>query len=499
MIIQCDHCSAKFRMDDSKLANGPVKVRCAKCKEIFSVSKDESSLEPAPSPQVTADSTQSVDFSGGWPTASSSPAPSTMSGITNNADYDPSATDFSLNFDEPPPPPATATTFAPTTNNEASTFDLSAGEKGVPDQPGGSDISFDMSGGDFDFGDPSTSLSSEPAAAVTPSSASSGTDMFSMDFGEVSFSDPVTAEKPSSFMTGESVNPDMPDLSSIPANASASPSAEPDSDFNFSFNTDAPPQASTGESPLTKEVAVNFGEFDFGEMNQPAESPVTSQAEKQSREFSISSDNTKDSEDITAPFHDHDDIPPSSLSTRKKRGSLFPVTLILGAILLVIMLAGSAVYFISGPKAFSKVGLGFLVDWYGAKGGEEGSISVRNITAEYMLNKDAGELFIVRGEALNNYRKPRASIQIKVTLLDEKGSSLITKAAYCGNSLTKEQLSTLPPAKIEETMNNQFGDSLANMGVKPNQAIPFVVVISGVPKEAKDYSVQVSGSTIATQ
>jgi hypothetical protein len=48
-------------------------------------------------------------------------------------------------------------------------------------------------------------------------------------------------------------------------------------------------------------------------------------------------------------------------------------------------------------------------------------------------------------------------------------------------------------------MNNQFGDSLANLGLKPGSAIPFVVVVSSVPKDASDYTVQVSGSTVATQ
>src|SRR5512133_3497775 len=54
MIIQCDHCSARFKMDDSKLANGPVKVRCAKCKEVFVVHPEEPAAEtvPSPSPEV---------------------------------------------------------------------------------------------------------------------------------------------------------------------------------------------------------------------------------------------------------------------------------------------------------------------------------------------------------------------------------------------------------------------------------------------------------------
>jgi len=46
-------------------------------------------------------------------------------------------------------------------------------------------------------------------------------------------------------------------------------------------------------------------------------------------------------------------------------------------------------------------------------------------------------------------------------------------------------------------MANQFGDSLANMEVDVGKAIPFVIVISKPPADAKDYGVEPAGSTVA--
>ena len=40
MIVQCDECNAKFRLDDSKVKEGGTKVRCSKCKHIFIVQKE---------------------------------------------------------------------------------------------------------------------------------------------------------------------------------------------------------------------------------------------------------------------------------------------------------------------------------------------------------------------------------------------------------------------------------------------------------------------------
>jgi len=58
-------------------------------------------------------------------------------------------------------------------------------------------------------------------------------------------------------------------------------------------------------------------------------------------------------------------------------------------------------------------------------------------------------------------------------------------------------LVTLPLAKMESIMGNQFGDSLANLGVQPGKAIPFVIVFANVPREAGEFGLEVVGSTVA--
>ena len=129
---------------------------------------------------------------------------------------------------------------------------------------------------------------------------------------------------------------------------------------------------------------------------------------------------------------------------------------------------------------------------------EAGKISVRAIKASFVMNAKAGELLVITGEILNEYPKARAALQVKADVLDGAGQSVAAKSAYGGNSLTKEQLETLPLDKIEAAMANQFGDSLVNMEVAAGKAIPFVVVLASLPKNAKDFTVQPAGSTVAT-
>lgn len=478
MIIQCDHCSAKFRMDDSKLAKGPVKVRCAKCKEVFVVRKDEESEESFQPPTDFGAAPSNLPPAGLVPGGGDAVSAVASTGLG----------EFSFDMDEPAfGVTAPASVVSGSGKVEAEEFDwqVSDGQsaQGTREEP--------PVPGEFDFGD-----LSEKGSMIQPQVSDGVTapqDEFALDFGEVSFSDASVSE------------PSAPaDFSFAPADAApvdkhqgaADEFGGAVGDFGFSFDV-SPAEA----EPKTAAVASStesapFGEFDFGEVDEGpmgrAPEPSPSSPAPAAGDFFPS--------DEFAPVPQQEEvIPPSSLTTRKKRGSLFPLFVIIGAILLIVALVGSGVYFFGGPKAFSRVGLGFLVEWYGQKGGEEGEVALRNVKAEYVVSKEAGELFVVRGEAVNNYKKPRASIQVKVTLLGSGGSSLKAKTAFCGNPLSNEQLTGLPLAKIEEIMNNQFGDSLANLGVKPGNAIPFVVVINDIPKEAIDYSVQVSGSTVATQ
>ena len=37
MIIQCEQCRTKFKLDDSKVADKSIKVRCARCRHVFTV------------------------------------------------------------------------------------------------------------------------------------------------------------------------------------------------------------------------------------------------------------------------------------------------------------------------------------------------------------------------------------------------------------------------------------------------------------------------------
>src|SRR5690348_16565150 len=133
MILQCDQCNTKFRLDDSKMKPGGVKVRCSKCRHVFLAG-----AEPEPKQE---DSDFEALLAGlGAPAAEKA--------------AEPAAAENAFDFEEPAPAAPAA-----------------AAEKPAAPAPESEIGDF----GDFDFG-------AEPAPPLTASAATPATDFDDFDF-----------------------------------------------------------------------------------------------------------------------------------------------------------------------------------------------------------------------------------------------------------------------------------------------------------------------------
>jgi hypothetical protein len=178
-----------------------------------------------------------------------------------------------------------------------------------------------------------------------------------------------------------------------------------------------------------------------------------------------------------------DELPPLSIASRRKQSPIFTGLVVVLGIIITGVVAFFGYSMFSGDKTTTAH--------------DAGRISLSEVDATFVKNKLTGDLLVISGEAINEFNKPRAAIQIKGMVYGADGQVVASKTAFCGNPLTEEQLSTMSLDKIEAAMANQFGDSLANMEVAPGKAIPFVIVIAKSPADAKDYGVEAAGSTVA--
>ncbi|AJE02723.1 DUF3426 domain-containing protein [Geobacter pickeringii] len=484
MIIQCAQCSSKFRLDDSKVTESGIKVRCSKCKHIFVVKKDVPAEEPdldrilqglqtAGSEERSAAAPEAAT-----PTAEA-PAPTPLP-ADDAGPFSFAAEEEGVSFGIPPAAPQEREPApvlpSPAAEDEFVSFAAPRQEDGFFGETPG------VASGVAEEAVPGGAVPEEPAFSYEEENV----------FGDVS---------PEVFAAATAVDTSRHEEGGESAEIT----------FEFEDETDAD---SLGLAPDEKvEESFDFGEIDFG---------IEDSGEGESTDVSTPSlefpspekrDSVAPAEEVPPPVapvpeevppvavpFGEDDLPPLTISSRKKGSSFLPAVVIAVSVLVIIALAGGGFYFFKeGPAALDRLGIGFVAQWLGMETREEGGIGIDKVRGAYLKNVEVGEVFVIRGEAVNNYRKPRASIQVKGALLGSGGQVLLQKIAFCGNNLTDEQVQTLPVAKIDAAMNNQFGDSLANLGVPPGKRIPFVVVLRNVPKDAVDYSVEMVGSTVASQ
>lgn len=478
MIIKCEQCSTKFRLDDAKVKDKGVKVRCAKCRHVFTVTKQQG-LESQPD-----------TLAGPAPAAVSGPdeasvkrdtalgaeagALSGFSFAAPSAGVEPS---FAPPAEEPTPAPAEDGDFDFSFSDDVREAAAHHEETAAPANE------FDFSG--FDFGD----AAAEKGGGTTPdagfgeggpdSAASVSTpDAADFDFGaEGLFGDAVTP--PASDEHAEPITFDFP----VDAFADSMGAGEKTPGGKDSVGV---VDGAKADEPFS------LGEIDFGdELTAVAVQQVNPEELKPAQEllFAPLAETQKKRDDagegpaaqpqFSVP---QEDLPPLSIVSRRKQSPLF-VGLIAVLAVLVVAVLGYVGYSTFGVEKVAK---------------ESGRITIRGVNAVFVKNKVAGELLVISGEAVNNFAGPRAAIQVKGMIYGQNGQVLASKNAFCGNPLTSEQLASMSLDKMEAAMANQFGDSLDNLEVPPGRAIPFVIVIAGPPKDAKDYGVEPAGSTVAT-
>ncbi len=544
MIVQCQACQTRFRLANEKIKPGGTKVRCSKCKEIFTVTLPEP--EPAE---------ESVDF-GSFnmePVAEETPDAATDSAgnpeeESFEPEEEPAATAGSEELPEPADEPqddesladeidfssleeemgaavasgeiADEFSFAdisqPADDDETSTAtDFGA----VAEETGGS-------GGpvEFDFGEDSSPTGEVESTTPGPTiEKEAGTEEFTFE----STDDEPTGPSEFTFAEDEESTEESP--GGEPADVAFGDPNDQGDENAFSFDDETPEaagQASEWDDESPAGDTFDFDEPRFDTDSAEPQSPPKASAEGglQFGEIDFSSDDedsgvpsfqTDDSfpgaimekQPEPEPFTRHGQTPPPArdfgnveplpVPPPPKKSSLSRILLLL--ILLLVVLGGAAGFQFMQEgslnlKAVTEY-LPFLKDYIGET--QEVAPADRigiNISSSSYVNGQAGQMLVIQGTAVNNDTNRRSSITIKGTLLDADGTTLLQQTVFCGNALDDAALARMPFSAIEEAMNNEFGDSLSNMNIASGGSIPFTIVFRNLPSGIANINVEVVDS-----
>jgi predicted Zn finger-like uncharacterized protein len=181
-----------------------------------------------------------------------------------------------------------------------------------------------------------------------------------------------------------------------------------------------------------------------------------------------------------------------------KKWSPMRVALLLG--LLVVISIGAGIYWYAS-MAFSPSSQGSSG---AARKGlphktEKAAVTILQSMQAYFLENDhIGQLFVVEGEIRNDSPAPVSFVLVEGKLYSIDTKIYQNQKAYCGNVMSRGDLTKQTVAEIQNRMMNREGKDLMNVHIPAKAKIPFQVVFHNLPglNQLSDYSVEVAGAEV---
>lgn len=504
MVIECSSCHARFKLADDKIKGSGTKVRCTKCREVFTVFPPPPIAPPAapidPVVPVTAPEKKVVEdalFAG---------------------------TDTSSLSAEPPPPAGGVPANEEDDWNQDAVPNLFSDR--VPDDAGASDldaISFD------NIEAPVFSVSSEKNSKFEFS------DDTAFSFSELSLES--TTQQPHKIAEAIEEQP-WPEESDSDFEADASSPAHPPSPENLNQSTpvaidgdftlsgtddfadfswdepDAKPIATTSPEQIRdtgstpQDTSFDFSSFSFDDVDSSAGSDENKSDETvtQSKEPAVQD------ETATAPVENRPSLieiealpsplvggrqestprqtrPMRPRARQKKKGS----SRLAVKIIIIILLALAAISAVMNrdqiQKSYKNIVSGFIENQTRIE--TSGQIDLVKLSGNYVSNRQEGDFFVIRGQAVNKFKGLRSSVLVRGTIYGDNGAVLQSQSAYCGNPLMDSSLKNLRFKEIRDVMSNELGENLVNLNIATGKEIPFTIVFNKAPKNIKEFTVEV--------
>jgi predicted Zn finger-like uncharacterized protein len=436
MIIQCEKCKTRFKLDDSRVTEAGIRVRCSRCSHTFVVRRE--------SPEEDSDFESILQGLGG----------NEIPGEDEENNFpDDEFTADRTSLEAPLPQDAKIGAGAPASDGSLADNDYTADS-----------LSWDDVDPEFEsFSDVSREEAVEKKAAPEQ---------------------PEIQEPPFSEVLRKGVGlPHFQNSPDFDPSEKVTTTKDDAEDFGLASLFDRTP---VQNSQLPDEDTDDSASLPPGDQAVSPSDTIVPQESELAPSIRERLWPVADSKDEEGP---DEELSPLSISSRRKSS---PLRAILLAVLLILLLAGGGYYLYSQqagqvgeilPESAKSL-LGF-----GKKPG--GLVEIRSLEGAFLANRDAGEIFVMKGDAFNISSAPLTTIQVKGMVYGPNGEVLAQQTVFCGNVLSGEQLAMQPYSSMVKVLSKQFGETLANFEVQPGKGIPFAIVFKDVPRGAKDFGAEV--------
>ncbi len=532
MIIECPECSARFRVADEKIKSGGIKVRCSKCKAVFSISP-ESERRFSRSDEERQPGPGSDPFSMDDPfEQTSAPFGKASLGREVSVDEaDPPAESFTDNPFEREDPFA-VTAFGQTAADPDS-FDLdqhdapTSSPRRKEPAPRGLDP--------FEREDPFAVTSFEFGKKAPSSDGGSGFD-FSIDDDPSITAGPIpgleTNASPYGGADYGNVRLSGPSFPKVVGRSEMLGEESLDGDISTLGNPERAQMMLDATAPDDQDsYGAGYGEIDFGGQDPLADLPAKERRPKMPnwgkgngrpalpkeaprREPSPSrpepmegSAPTKLTTPVVAPVVKAAVIPPARSVAESSDGGVRILQGFANFVLILMIIAASFLGFVAmmndwlldframddiTAQAFGKGAYTprHLADAESNKAAlappAPPSVDVEELKNLYFPNSEGVDLFIVEGQIVNRTEGPVRKIKLTGEVFDEAGARVGQQEAPAGRPLSEEELLDVVDAEALKKANARIEAESEALEVKPGQGMRFSLVFLDLPGTTSD-------------
>lgn len=187
--------------------------------------------------------------------------------------------------------------------------------------------------------------------------------------------------------------------------------------------------------------------------------------------------------------------PEKAVPRKRKKGGL-PRFLLIVLIIVLLLTGGAAALLYFAPEQVPES----LTSYLGVAGKMElkdpgvRRLSFKAVTGKFYQSGKAGNLFCIQGMIVNDYPGSRSFVRVKGSLLDEKGAEVKQKLAFAGNTFSENELKDMSLEQINQGLAIRTGKGNANVSVKPQASVPFMIVFEELPENLSEFTVEAVSS-----
>lgn len=186
---------------------------------------------------------------------------------------------------------------------------------------------------------------------------------------------------------------------------------------------------------------------------------------------------------------------PMEAAIKKKKGRRVGIWGVILGVLALILCVGVAAYFfapdlIPGLRHFIEPANKAEVTDLGVR-----RLSFKGVSGSFIQTEKGIQRFVIQGTVINDYPSPRSFILLKGAILDDKGQTVKTAMVYAGTTYSEKQLMEISLEEINKGLKDRSGRESANVLIKPEGSVSFMVVFEDLPQNISEFTVEAVSSS----